>query len=396
MNSAAKQVLDYLMVRSGTGVIAGQFGAKGSGETTATSLKQLADIKALSGKEAGMTGMDYVMEEGRHAANLYLIDQWERGLIVTLSWHSPNPWTGGKSDDIGDPNDPDTNWRAKLGELVDPSTVAGATWAQMLAEIADSLVELRDAGVPVLWRPLHELNGGWFWWTPAPDASDKPQPAPFIALWKHMHHYFTNVRKLDNLLWVYSPNVCDKWRPKPNVFYPGAEFVDVVGLDKYRALGETPLKLNEFGEYDQLVATGKPVGLCEFGPIPSNGSGWNTEKFDWSTLVRDLHDRYPEIVFFSAWEGVWSIPHKPTIGQSAMMNDGWTITLDDLPEWDSVTPPPVDPPPTDPDIAALVEAAVARRMTVLETNVMNLIDAEVKEQLRAAAQRLIKLIVGVS
>ena len=30
--------------------------------------------------------------------------------------------------------------------------------------IAEQLKRLQDAGVPVLWRPLHEASGGWFWW----------------------------------------------------------------------------------------------------------------------------------------------------------------------------------------------------------------------------------------
>lgn len=383
MNNAAKQVVDYLKGLASTGCVAGQFGSKGGGQTVATANKQLADIKALTGKDIGFTGMDYVMEEGRAAANRYLIDQWKHGLIVTLSWHAPNPWTGGKSDDIGDQEaditeENHTNWRARTAELLNPATTAGKTWTAMLKEIADSLTELRDAGVPVLWRPLHEMNGGWFWWTPAPDGNDKPQPAVFIALWRQMHDYLTNVRALDNLIWTYSPNVCDRYRATPNVFYPGDAYVDVVGLDKYRNLGEEPLTLNAFGEYDQLVATGKPVGLCEFGPIPSTGKGWNTEKYDWATLARDLRGLYPRIVFFSAWEGVWSIPHKPTVGQRGLMNDVWVRTLDKLPKWDVVVePPPVDPPPTptldEAAVRRIVDEAISARLAQLGADIAALL-----------------------
>jgi beta-mannanase len=63
---------------------------------------------------------------------------------------------------------------------------------------ADYLEQLAKARVPVLWRPLHEIEGGWFWWT------DSEKPENTAALWRFMFDYFTKERKLHNLIWVYA------------------------------------------------------------------------------------------------------------------------------------------------------------------------------------------------
>ena len=90
-------------------------------------------------------------------------------------------------------------------------------------------------------------------------------------------------------------------------YYPGDDYVDLVGLDKYMALGEDPLQINNFSEYDDLVATGKPMNLVEFGPIPASGEGWDSFDYDYGNLIRDIKTLYPRIVLFQAWEYVWQI-----------------------------------------------------------------------------------------
>ena len=70
---------------------------------------------------------------------------------------------------------------------------------QELDQLAAGLEELKEAGVVVIWRPFHEMNGDWFWWGAKP-------PAEFVKVWRHMFDYFTNTKQLDNLLWAYGPN----------------------------------------------------------------------------------------------------------------------------------------------------------------------------------------------
>jgi mannan endo-1,4-beta-mannosidase len=109
--------------------------------------------------------------------------------------------------------------------------------------------------VPVLWRPFHEANGGWFWWGKQPR---------FKELWKQVFDRFTLHHGLHNLLWVYGPSGQFPMGP----MYPGADMVDLLGQDTYAKTaglaGFTPAAYE-----DLVVAAGnKPVALTEIGLAP--------------------------------------------------------------------------------------------------------------------------------
>lgn len=94
----------------------------------------------------------------------------------------------------------------------------------MMADIDDvarELLKLRDAGVPVLWRPLHELNGDWFWW-------GKCGPEAFQRLWKLLYTRYTETFGLNNLIWVFG------YTSQPDAaWYPGDAYIDIAGADNY-------------------------------------------------------------------------------------------------------------------------------------------------------------------
>lgn len=87
-----------------------------------------------------------------------------------------------------------------------------------LANISQYLLKLREANIPVLWRPLHEASGGWFWW--GTDAES------YKKLWIMMFNYF-KAEGLDNLIWVWTSQIGD------DTWYPGDNYVDIVGCDIY-------------------------------------------------------------------------------------------------------------------------------------------------------------------
>lgn len=329
----AKSILSYLSAlpnQASKRLIVGQFGAYGEGEDAATANTALQRIYDQSGKWAGLTGMDYHTWDKAHLHNFtepnqYLIDKWNKGMLVTVSWHAPNPWTGKEADDAFQSN----GQSYPIRDLITPGKAVQVKWLAMLDDVASGLSQLQQAGVVVIWRPLHEMNGAWFWWGQQPQAD-------YIAVWQQMFNYFTINKGLNNLLWAYSPNhTYDQWTARTNYYYPGSNYVDIVGMDKYRDRTEDPLSLNDFGSYDDLVATGKPVALLEYGPSPADGSGWQDPAYDWTHLVRDIRTRYPKIVFFQAWEYIWQIGYGANV--SSMMNDPWVVTLSDLPGWQTVT-----------------------------------------------------------
>jgi mannan endo-1,4-beta-mannosidase len=134
-----------------------------------------------------------------------------------------------------------------------------------LAKAADGLDMLRKAGVPVLWRPLHEANLRYFWWSSGgPDA--------YRGLWAMMYTYFVKDRGLNNLIWVWNGQSRD-W------LVPSEEF-DIASMDIYPRTG-----INRSSQVDRFLqcqglAPNKMVALseCEFIPEPGNlirdGAGW--------------------------------------------------------------------------------------------------------------------------
>ncbi len=142
----------------------------------------------------------------------------------------------------------------KFDAYVTPGTSQYKSLIAELDEIAIYLADLRDAGVPVLWRPYHEMNGDWFWW----GKKDN-----FSALWDIMYDRFVNTHKLNNLLWVWNPNAPNEWSGPYDDYYPGASKVDVLAADIYN---------NDYKQsyHDSLVklAKGKPIGIGESGELP--------------------------------------------------------------------------------------------------------------------------------
>ncbi|MGZ3822569.1 MAG: glycoside hydrolase family 26 protein, partial [Mucilaginibacter sp.] len=151
----------------------------------------------------------------------------------------------------------DAEWQ----ELVTPNTALNKRWLDQIDKIASYLKLLRDAHVPVLWRPYHEMNGVWFWW------GDKKGENGIIKLWKMMYDRFTNYHHLNNLIWIWGANGL-RDIPKDQAFhygyyYPGAEYVDILGADIYHFDYEQ-------SDYNELlnVANGKLIALTEVGELP--------------------------------------------------------------------------------------------------------------------------------
>ena len=176
-----------------------------------------------------------------------------------------------------------------IKELLEPDTATHQRWLQELDLLADGLRELRDADVVVLWRPFHEMNGGWFWW----GAQD---PDAFIQVWRQMFDYFTKTKQLNNLLWAYSPNQ----GTKTAAYYAGDRYVDLVGLDAYTDFVD-PEHIQGATEVTQLP---KPFGFTEYGPHgPQNPPG----DYDYMKFLAGVRNHFPRTAFFQAWSSRWGL-----------------------------------------------------------------------------------------
>jgi mannan endo-1,4-beta-mannosidase len=190
-----------------------------------------------------------------------------------------------------------------------------AEWRRKLDRIAAALAELRDAGVVVLWRPMQEMNGFWFWWG--------DDPTGYRKLYVDMFEYFTREKGLDNLLWVYSPST-----EIPSArSYPGDEYVDVVAPTAYN----DALTVKNYELFAALGSPLKPFGLAEYGakldgPLAAAGT------LDTLNIIRRIRNDYPRAAYWVSWhsypESHWSIISN--LNYLALMNDPDVITLDKL------------------------------------------------------------------
>jgi len=196
----ARALLAYLDSISGKQTIAGQHNYPNAGS-------RWTDMAYdLTGRYPGLFGQDFGFSAGddkdsmlsRPAMIEEVKRQYRNGVVIALTWHEVRP-----TDD-----EPASFRESVQGHLTDyewqqlltPGTPLYNRWCTQVDLVAGYLRQLRDAHVPVLFRPYHEINGNWFWWggRPGQDGS--------AALYRQLYDRFVNVHHLDNLLWVWNAN----------------------------------------------------------------------------------------------------------------------------------------------------------------------------------------------
>ena len=272
----ARALLAYLDSISGQATITGQHNFPNDGS-------RWTDLAYdLTGKYPGLFGEDFGFSAGddkdsvlsRPAMIEEVKRQYRNGSVIALTWHAVRPTEDEPVTfrDSVQGHLTDYEWR----ELLTPGSPLYIRWCAQVDVIAGYLRQLRDAHVPVLFRPYHEMNGNWFWWggRPGKDGS--------AALYRQLYDRFVNVHHLDNLVWVWNVNSPGGNAGPVEDYYPGPEFADVVTMDIY-------------GEFKQeyytgmlSLAAGKPIALAEVGGLPSP----------------DVLAKQPRWTYFMAWSGM--------------------------------------------------------------------------------------------
>jgi len=191
--------------------------------------------------------------------------------IVSFHWHWHSPFGGTAGTN--------TFYTQYTTFDVTKAVIAGTPENSKIIEdidaIAIQLKRLQTAGVPVLWRPLHEAGGGWFWW-------GAKGPAACVALYKIIYERLTNYHNLNNLIWVWSTPETD--------WYPGNDSVDIIGHDSYPGNYNYDPQKSAFDRLYQLTKGRKIIAMSENGPIPNpdecmlNDAPW-AYFMSWSDLV---------------------------------------------------------------------------------------------------------------
>lgn len=287
---------DYLRVNFGSVTLAGQ-----SEEATVNANRPFVFVLGLTGKLPAIRNQDMIFRSSKGGWN---DGTPERGIawhkeqkgIIAMQWHWFAPlgpvafYTADSTFDIEKAITPGTpEYDAALADI---------------DLIAVQLGRYAANRVPILWRPLHEAEGGWFWW-------GAKGPGPAKAMYRMMFDRLVHYHGLHNLIWV--------WNSRNPAWYPGDDVVDVVSTDIYnppRDYSPAPsafLELSALGSYKKLVA------LAENGPIP-NPNDMAAYKTVWS--------------WFNTWNGHYIMDGNQNESSHviSVYHDPRVITLDELPD----------------------------------------------------------------
>lgn len=249
-----QSVISYLSSISGSKIISGQHNKE-----PATQPSQYTDVvHTVTGKYPGLWGGDMMFNPDDVANRQKVIDQakqeWANGSIVALTWHACSPtvaatcaFDGGVKTNITD---------QQFQDIVTGGTALNATWKSRMAAVVPYLKQLKDAGIPVLWRPFHEMNESWNWWGNRPGANGGAK------IYQQMRDYFDS-QGLDNLIWVW--NVQDNPAGGWVNYYPGDNYVDVVSLDSWYKSYPSAADYQQI----QAIAKTKPMAIAEMGTVPT-------------------------------------------------------------------------------------------------------------------------------
>lgn len=176
--------------------------------------------------------------------------------LITMTWHwnvprdvdNPNLGKAFYSDEI-------VNF--SLVNAVTPGTKEYEVIIHDIDLIAIQLQRMEEAGVPVIWRPLHEAAGAWFWW--GPHVRNKEEVAAYQKLWYIIYDRLENYHKLTNLIWV--------WNGQNKMLTVNPNTYDITGTDIYPNSENHSCQLTEYNKLKEMTHEGKMIALTECGYI---------------------------------------------------------------------------------------------------------------------------------
>jgi len=255
-----QQLLNYLNGISGNHTLVG-IENKDAGKPTSDTDR----ITAITGRVSSFWGNDFGF--GSYAVNnrstmiAEAKRQYNKGAVVSLMYHACAPtrdeycsW-----DDVGGSH-PDKLTDAQFTQLTTPGTSLYNAWTSRLDTLAGYLQDLKNSGVVVLFRPLHEMNQCVFWWSCHKGANGSAK------LYQITHDYLANTKGLDNIVWVWNVQDFSNLSTEVDAYNPGSAYFDIASLDVYNT-GYTQNNYNTM----LRVSGGKPIAIaeCQFMPTAS-------------------------------------------------------------------------------------------------------------------------------
>ncbi len=316
-----KTVKRYLADVYGNRVITGQFVSSGTNTEINAVYMSTGRYSALRCADIGIFS-EYYQGADKNDENEIstAINWWKSGGLVSYSWYWQSPLSD-KPSCFTQLTDFDLKKAVTDSDIADMSPASLEAYVQTgriskecLALISDidaiaqklRLLEMQD--VPVLFRPMPEAGNGWYWW-----GCDSES---YLWLYKFLFTRMTEYHKLTNLIWV--------WDGESYDYYPGDEYVDIVGMDMYTSydISGNSRMMDAIG----YTIKSKSTALTECGRIPNpdylarDGAYW---------------------LWFALWKGDYIINSNGSIQYSHVSaeeldyayNNELFITRDELPDF---------------------------------------------------------------
>ncbi len=333
----AQSLMNYMASVYGSNIISGQQEIYSNGPHGLE--YEFEYLENLTGHLPAIRGFDY----GNFSCPCYGSDDgstdriidWvqNKGGIATSSWHLNVP-TDFASYTIGSKID----WSATTySQNTDFSPEAAATegtkeneyYLQALTILAKEFNELEALGIPVIWRPLHEAEGGggetgsWFWW-------GREGSAAYKKLWIYTYETLTHDFDCHNLIWEWNSY---NFASSAN-WYPGDEYVDIIGYDKYSctdwSTGSAVIKHNDSSFASTFYGIMEKYNSTKMVSMAENDS--------FSTVDNLIADKAGWLYFCTWYDGgssdinFVSDPRFNTEQDTIdMYQSDYCITLDELP-----------------------------------------------------------------
>ncbi|PHN01650.1 glycoside hydrolase family 26 protein [Flavilitoribacter nigricans] len=298
-----------------------------------------SDVKSVTGSHPAVIGIDFMdfsgrspeaVEQEKERLRNNAVATYDRGGVITAAWHFRNPVDGNSF-----------YWRPEDSLSIVARIIPGGTDHEKYRSILDHIgswaksLTGRDGELaPVIFRPFHEFDGGWFWW-------GKPHTSreDFITLWRFTVSYLRDTLDVHNLLYAYSPDRNFLTETQFLERYPGDEWVDMVGMDNYGDMGRdryapytAAMKLKIVSDYARKAR--KLAALTETGLESIPDTSWWTQ-----TLLRTMKMHDTELAFVLVWRNDTRSPthyYAPFPGQVSVPDfmrfyrDNYTLFEEDL------------------------------------------------------------------
>ncbi|HPE74466.1 MAG TPA: glycosyl hydrolase [Draconibacterium sp.] len=282
-----------------------------------------SDVKSVCGSHPAMIGIDFSGFSGRRQEAIdrekeklrkNVVDTYNRGGVTTAAWHFNNPVSEGGF-----------YWKDSVSlpavKYIIPGGEAHEKYKEILQGIGDWAKSLEGSDgklVPIIFRPFHEFDGGWFWWGAPHCTTDE-----FVSLWRFTVSYLRDSLEVHNFLYAFSPDNRFNTEERFLERYPGDEWVDMVGMDNYGDMGRDRYDLETASRKLKIVSDyamkkGKLAAFTETGLESIPDTTWWTE-----TLLKVMKKDNMQLCYVLVWRNDSRSPthfYAPFPGQVSVPN----------------------------------------------------------------------------